>query len=82
MVVSLDPIHMQSGVLTLDLDALGLSSFRPYAAIDELSGETYRWVGARPYIKLEPWVRVAHILHLPDARPPLIEGAAGPAEAP
>jgi starch synthase (maltosyl-transferring) len=72
MVVSLDPYHMQSSVLRLDLEALGLSSFRPFTAVDELSGETYQWFGADPYVKLEPWARVAHIIHLPDAAPPKV----------
>ncbi len=67
MVVSLDPHHMQSSILTLELEALGLSSFRSYRVVDELSGEVYTWVGAHPYVRLEPWARVAHIFHLPDA---------------
>jgi starch synthase (maltosyl-transferring) len=67
MVVSLDPHHAQSSILTLDLDSLGLSSFRPFTAADELSGETYSWRGPNPYVLLEPWARVAHIIHLPDA---------------
>ncbi len=71
MVVSLDPYHVQSAILTLDLDVLGLSSFKAFAVVDELSGEVYQWVGAHPYVRLEPWARVAHIFHLPDARPDL-----------
>ncbi len=73
MVVSLDPHHAQSSILTLDLDALGLSSFRVFTAVDELSGEVYRWSGPNPYVKLEPWDRVAHILHLPEASAPPLE---------
>jgi starch synthase (maltosyl-transferring) len=69
MVVSLDPHHMQETTLWLDLEALGLPWDRPYTAYDELSGETYRWHGPSPYIRLEPWVRVAHVLHLPAAGP-------------
>jgi starch synthase (maltosyl-transferring) len=69
VVVSLDPYHTQSSILTLDLDLLGVSSFTPYTVVDELSGEVYHWVGAHPYVKLEPWDRVAHIFHIPGARP-------------
>ncbi|MGH9123349.1 MAG: alpha-1,4-glucan--maltose-1-phosphate maltosyltransferase [Acidimicrobiales bacterium] len=72
MVVSLDPYHAQSSVLTLDLDALGLSYVRPYTASDELSGEAYTWSGPNPYVLLEPWARVAHILHFPGAWAPAL----------
>jgi hypothetical protein len=27
------------------------------------------WTGPNPYVKLEPWDRVAHILHIPEAGP-------------
>ena len=70
VVVSLDPYHMQSSVLGLDLAVLGLPTDRSFLARDELSGEEYLWSGASPFVLLEPWSRVAHILHLPDARPP------------
>jgi starch synthase (maltosyl-transferring) len=69
MVVSLDPYNMQEGTLSLDLGALGVPWDLPFTAYDELSSETYRWVGPNPYVKLEPWSRVAHILHLPGAAP-------------
>ena len=70
VVVNLDPYHLQSSVLTLDLAALGLPADQRYRAIDELSGEEYLWLGSHPFVLLEPWVRVAHVLHLPDASPP------------
>ena len=70
MVVSLDPYHTQSSVLALDLAALGLPTDRSYRAFDELSDEEYLWAGPNPFVLLEPWAKVAHILHLPDASPP------------
>jgi len=70
MVVNLDPDHVQYGLITLDLDALGLPADRPYRVYDELSGEEYLWAGPRPWARLEPWVRTAHIFHLPEAAPP------------
>jgi starch synthase (maltosyl-transferring) len=79
MVVNLDPYHVQAAVLTLDLDALGLPADRPYVARDELSGEEYQWFGPRPWVLLEPWVRMAHIISLPDARPPEYPGQVGEA---
>jgi starch synthase (maltosyl-transferring) len=72
IVVNLDPYNVQSSVLGLDLDLLGLSSFRSFQAVDELSGETYQWTGSHPYVLLEPWNRVAHILHLPEASAPAL----------
>ncbi len=69
MVVSLDPYHAQEAILGLDLAALGLPSHRPFTAHDELSGERYEWSGPNPYVRLEPWWRVAHVIHLPEARP-------------
>jgi starch synthase (maltosyl-transferring) len=81
MVVNLDPYLPQWSILDLDLAVLGLPASEPYSAVDELSGETFTWVGNHPFVRLEPWVRVAHVLHLPDARPPL-PGTAPAAEAP
>jgi starch synthase (maltosyl-transferring) len=69
MVVSLDPYRRQEATLGLDLGPLGLPWDRSFAAVDQLSGETYTWTGPNPYVKLEPWDRVAHILHIPEAAP-------------
>jgi starch synthase (maltosyl-transferring) len=70
MVVSLDPYHLQEATLGLDLAAMGLPADRPFAVLDELSGERYDWFGANPYIRLEPWARVAHVFWFPQARIP------------
>jgi starch synthase (maltosyl-transferring) len=53
----------QESTLHLDLDALDLSADHPFELYDELSGETYTW-GPHPYVKLEPWWRVAHVLEV------------------
>ncbi len=63
-VVTLDPHRPQEATLHLDLDALGLPRDRAYAVVDELSGETYRWRGSEPYVRLDPVFRVAHVLDL------------------
>jgi starch synthase (maltosyl-transferring) len=68
MVVSLDPYHTQEATLGLDLGSIGLPWDRPFVADDRLWGERYDWVGPNPYVRLEPWARVAHVLHLPEAR--------------
>jgi starch synthase (maltosyl-transferring) len=61
VVVTLDPHSTQEAALDLDLAALGLAREQMFEVYDELSSETYTW-GARPYVKFEPWRRVAHVL--------------------
>ncbi|MGH9107660.1 MAG: maltotransferase domain-containing protein [Acidimicrobiales bacterium] len=60
VVVSLDPWATQETTLHLDLSALGVADNAPFEVFDELSGETYTW-GPHPYVKLDPYRRVAHI---------------------
>jgi starch synthase (maltosyl-transferring) len=67
MVVNLDPVHMQEATLSLDLAGLGLDGGDPYRVVDQLTGEVFVWQGAYPYVRLEPWVRVAHVFSVPDA---------------
>jgi starch synthase (maltosyl-transferring) len=64
VIVTLDPRNTQETTLHLDLEELGLATDRPFFVADELSGERYLWSGADPYIRLEPWQRVAHVLDL------------------
>ncbi|MDQ3757663.1 MAG: alpha-1,4-glucan--maltose-1-phosphate maltosyltransferase [Actinomycetota bacterium] len=63
VVVNLDPFNTQDGVLGLDLGFLGLPWDTPYEAFDELSGQSFRWQGAEPYVRLDPH-QAAHVLHL------------------
>jgi starch synthase (maltosyl-transferring) len=60
VVVTLDPYAIQESVLHIDLDALGLAPDCLMDVKDELSGETYTW-GAHPYVRLDPYLRVAHV---------------------
>jgi starch synthase (maltosyl-transferring) len=64
MVVNLDPHNPQADTLWLDLDELGMPADRPFLAHDELTGETYTWEGAAPYVFLHPSRQPAHLLHL------------------
>jgi len=68
LVVSLDPYHLQEATLGLDLGRMGLPSDQPFAVLDELSGERYDWFGPNPYVRLEPWARVAHVFWFPQGR--------------
>lgn len=61
VVVTLDPYSTQESTLHLDLSALGRSGEGSLTVTDELSGETYHW-GTNPYVRFDPWSRVAHIL--------------------
>jgi starch synthase (maltosyl-transferring) len=68
-VVNLDPEHRQEDTLTLDLGALGLLYDEAFEAHDELTGTTYTWQGAHPYVSLDPTEQPGHILHLRTTRP-------------
>jgi starch synthase (maltosyl-transferring) len=64
MVVNLDPVRPQEDQIWIDLTAMGLPADAPLTARDELTGITYSWQGGDQYIRLDPAVQVAHVLHL------------------
>jgi starch synthase (maltosyl-transferring) len=68
VVVTLDPYAVQESTLHLDLAALGLQPDTLVGSYDELSGESYTW-GPDPYVRLDPWRRVAHVLDLRRHKP-------------
>jgi starch synthase (maltosyl-transferring) len=61
-VVNLHPTEAREDTLSLDLGALGLPPGATFEVVDELSGDTYRWTGANPYVRLDPAVAPAHVL--------------------
>ncbi|HEY5488782.1 MAG TPA: hypothetical protein VIK00_03005, partial [Candidatus Limnocylindrales bacterium] len=63
-VVSFDYHATHSGVITIDLAALGLTDGAPYEAVDLLDDQTYTWIGPRAWVELDPAVRAAHVLWL------------------
>jgi starch synthase (maltosyl-transferring) len=63
-IVNLDPYHVQSGWLDLDLDRLGLDEYRSFQAHDLLTGERYLWSGRRNFVELSPYTIPAHILKI------------------
>ena len=63
-IVNLDPVYRQSGWVTLDLTALGLTGHETYEAHDLLTGNRHLWQGARNYVELTPSVAPAHILRV------------------
>jgi starch synthase (maltosyl-transferring) len=64
VVVNLDPHHTQSGVISLDEDALGMRFESQYLAADLLAGGSYVWEGRENYVELDPHVSPAHIFGL------------------
>jgi starch synthase (maltosyl-transferring) len=64
MVVNLDPFNMQHGHIKLPLAAWDLPLDAAVTAHDLLSDETYFWRGEWNYVRLDPQVRVAHIITL------------------
>jgi len=63
-VVNFDYHATHSGVITIDLAALGLGDDEPYEAVDLLDDQTYTWIGPRAWVELDPDVRAAHVLWL------------------
>ena len=64
VVVNLDPFNMQHGYIKLPLAAWDLPLDATVTAHDLLSDETYFWRGEWNYVRLDPQVRVAHIIAL------------------
>ncbi len=69
-VVNLDPDQVQEDTLSLDLAALGLAYEEAFEAHDELTGASFTWRGARPYVRLDPAEQPGHVLHLRSSRRP------------
>ena len=63
-IVNLDARQAHDGVLGLDLAVLGLPLDAPFEAHDELTDTTYVWNGPNQYVRLDPAIEPAHILHL------------------
>jgi starch synthase (maltosyl-transferring) len=69
-VVSLDHANVQSGWVSLDLDALGVDPARPYVMHDLLTGARYQWEGSHNFVMLDPTGLAAHIFALEQPEPP------------
>ena len=63
-VVNLDPHHVQSGWVEMDLPGLQLESGSNYQMHELLSGARYIWHGKRNYISLDPSRSPAQIFRL------------------
>jgi starch synthase (maltosyl-transferring) len=64
VIVNLDPFRMQHGFVQLPLADWGLTPTSTVEVLDLLSGERYFWRGEWNYVRFDPQIRVAHILHV------------------
>ncbi len=64
VVVNLDPVLVQSGWVTLDLDVLGLDANDRFEVDDLLADRQYLWQGARNYVELRPKEIPAHLFRV------------------
>ncbi|HET9046790.1 MAG TPA: maltotransferase domain-containing protein [Casimicrobiaceae bacterium] len=63
-IVNLDPHHVQSGWVTLDLADLGISAERTFQVHDLLTDARYLWTGARNFVMLDPARVPAHVFRV------------------
>jgi len=63
-VVNLDPHHVQSGWVELDLASLGIDAHTPYQMHDLLSGARFLWSGPRNFVQIDPQRAPAHVFAL------------------
>ena len=61
VVVNLDPHHVQSGWVDLELGALGVALGQRYAVIDLLTDRRYQWDGRHNFVQLDPGGVPAHV---------------------
>jgi starch synthase (maltosyl-transferring) len=64
VVVNLDPHHVHSAWLTLDLAALGIAADEGFQVHDLLGDARYTWRGARAYVELDPEQAPAQIFEV------------------
>ncbi|MDB6088524.1 MAG: glgE [Gammaproteobacteria bacterium] len=64
VVANVDPHHVQSGWVRLDLQPLGLPSDTTFQMDDLLSGARFLWRGPRNFVSLDPGHSPAHIFRI------------------
>jgi starch synthase (maltosyl-transferring) len=62
--VNLDPHHVQSGWVSLDLRELGLDADQPFQVHDLLTDARYAWHGSRNFVMLDPARVPAHLFRV------------------
>jgi starch synthase (maltosyl-transferring) len=64
VVVNLDPHHVQSGMLHVPPDVIGVDATQPYQVHDLLTDARYLWHGDWNYVELNPHSVPAHIFRV------------------
>lgn len=64
VVVNLDPYNTRETTVHVDMAAIGQTPGAFFDVHDEITGADYTW-GEHNYVRLEPWMNVAHIFTLP-----------------
>jgi starch synthase (maltosyl-transferring) len=64
IVINLDPTRAHEAMVHVPLDALGIAPDEIYPLTDLLTGATFRWRGARNFVRLDPAQEPAHVLRL------------------
>lgn len=62
--VNLDPSNVQSTMVHVPLEEMGLRENESFVVHDLLSGERYTWRGRRNYVRLDPSVAPGHLLRV------------------
>ncbi len=62
--VNLDPFTTQSAWVEAPFGEFGLDAGDEYEVRDLLTGEVFRWKGARNFVSLDPRIRPAHVLRV------------------
>jgi len=64
MIVTLDPLHTQSGWVKVPMQEFGLREGEPYVLHDLISDQRYSWKGEWNYVELRPNDMPAHLFRL------------------
>ena len=64
MVVNLDPFHVQTGWVDLNLERLQVRPDETFQVHDQLTGARYLWQGPRSFVELSPDKIPAHIFRV------------------
>jgi starch synthase (maltosyl-transferring) len=64
VVANLDPVHVQSGWVELDLRSLQIAADASYQMHDLVTGARYLWSGARNFVQLDPTRVPTHVFRL------------------
>ncbi len=64
VVVNLDPFQTHDTMIYFPIEDFDMPADQPYEAHDLVSGERYFWTNGSQYVRLDPAIESAHIIHL------------------